>query len=89
MSVMRIFWKGSMDELTMSEGYSVFFALGAFFPGYGHRCLAVRPVLPQRPRPGLDSVDALLRPAQLPGIGALAAPDLRSVLQALVQARNP
>lgn len=39
--------------------------------------------------PGVDSVDALLRPAELLGKGALAAPDLRSVLQALVQARHP
>jgi hypothetical protein len=35
------------------------------------------------------SVDALLGPAQLPGVGPFAAPDVRVMLQVLVQTANP
>lgn len=58
------------------------------FRGMGTRCLAV-PLTAQGWSLCLDSVYALLRPAQLLGVCPFAASDLIVVLQTLVQARHP
>lgn len=92
-SVRRMFRKGGIDGLTIPEGHSVFSATpheqtwrGLSLLGEGRSlgspCAAPRPSR-------WDSVDALLGPAELVGKRAQAAFALRSVLQALVQARHP